>query len=193
MEFLEVRLREVKMTGLNEYHTVVIILLFIFFLFFSIISLIPFFILKYIRKRYNLKEKYFSNSKLVLYILIITASIAFYESCTAVFPNNSFYYDEFEYVTNRKIPDSAEIKFKDSSYPDFHGDYFSKSIIELSSKYYDKLLKELEDDKTLIESTENDKNIFKVFERKIPNESDRCLFIRFLKDRKTIIVNADFT
>lgn len=182
------------MGGLNEYHTVVIILLFIFlFLIFSIVSIIPFFILKYIRKRYNLKEKYFSNSKIVLYLSIITTSFAFYESYTAVFPNDSFYYDEFEYVTNRKIPESAEIKFKDSSYPDFHGDYFSKSIIELSSKDYDKLLKKLQDDKTLIESTENNDGILKVFERKIPNEDDRYLFIRFLKDRKTIIVNVDFT
>ncbi len=182
------------MLDLNEYQIAIIVLLFIFlFLIFSIVSIIPFFILKHIRKRYNLKEKYFSNYKIVLYILITTISFAFYESYTAVIPNDSFYYNEFEYITNRKIPKSAEIKFKDSSYPDFHGDYFSKSIIELSPKDYAKLLEELQNGKILIETNENDKKILKTFERKIPNKSGKYLFIHFLKDGKTIILNVDFT
>jgi len=175
----------------TEYNIVIITLLFIFLLLiFSIISIIPFLILKYIRERYSPKYKYFSNIKLGLYIFIIAASLAFQQSYTAVYPNDSFYYDEFEYVTNRKIPESAKIKFKDSSYPDFHGDYFSKSIIELSQPDYNKLLKGIQNDKTLIKSIEND---CKVFERRIIGEEDRYLFVRFLNDRKTIIVNVDFT
>ena len=181
------------MGNLTEYQIVIITLLFIFiFWIFAIISVIPFLVLKYLRKRYKLKEKYFSNWKLALYLFIITVSMAFYESYTAVFPNDSFYYEEFEYVTNRKIPGS-EIKFKDSDYPDFHGDYSSKSIIELSQADFDKLLKDLQNDKTLIESKNDDKNILKVFERKIIGEEDRYLFIRFKKDGKTIVVNVDFT
>lgn len=182
------------MENFNEYNIVIISLLFIFLLLiFSIISIIPFFILKYLRRKYNLKDKYFSNAKLGLYIFIICSSFAFYESYIAVYPTDSFYYDEFEYVTNQKIPESAEIKFKDSSYPDFHGDYFSKSIIELSPTDFNRLLKELQNDKTFIESKNDDKSILKIFERKIPNKSDIHLFIHFLKDRRTIVVNVDFT
>ncbi|TDX82778.1 hypothetical protein B0I22_2806 [Epilithonimonas xixisoli] len=127
---------------------------------------------------------------LVLYLFISSALLSFYFSYTAVYPPKSFYYNEFEYVTKQKIPKSAEIKFKSSSYPDFHGDYFSKSIIELSLSDYSKLLKELQNDNALKESIENGN---KVFERKIIGEEDRHLFIHFLKDRKTIVVNVDFT
>jgi len=130
---------------------------------------------------------------LLIYIFAISIIVAFYLSYTAVYPPNSFYYDEFEYVTNRKIPESAKIKFKSSSYPDFHGDYSSKSIIEISQPDYNKLLKELQNDKTIKESIENDSKVLKVFERRIIGEEDRYLFIRFLKDRKTIVVNVDFT
>jgi hypothetical protein len=74
------------------------------------------------------------------YLLLISSGFSLYQSYIAVYQNHNFYYEEFEYVTNREIPKSAKINFKDSSYPDMHGDYFSKSIIELSPQDYSNLL-----------------------------------------------------
>ncbi|QIG88616.1 hypothetical protein G6R40_02575 [Chryseobacterium sp. POL2] len=171
---------------------ILIVFLIIFFICFWVCLLI-FQLLKFLRNKLKLENKYLSNKSLKYYLLICSFIFSIYQSYTAVYPNDSFYYKEFEYVTNQKIPNSAKIINKKSSYPDFHGDYFSKSEIKLSEQDFNMLLEKLQNDKTLIETKPYKKNELRVFERKIKGESDRFLFIHFLNDNKTILVNVDFT
>jgi len=177
-----------------KYNIIIITFLFFFILTISTLFLaIVYFLLKFLKNKLKLNSKFLSKKYLIPFISIFLIIFSLYQSITAVYPNDSFYFDEFKYVTKREIPKSAKIKFKESSYPDFHGDYSSKSIIELSERDFNQLLKELENDKSLNEAEHFKENVLKVFERKIKGESDRFLFIYFLKDRKTIIVRVDFT
>lgn len=170
------------------------ILFLILSLVFGIITAILFRIFKYFSNRFNWTFIDFTNKNIFPYLLIISSIFSLSQAYTAVYPNDSFYYDEFEYVTNRAIPKSAKIKFKNSSYPGIQGDYFSKSIIELSPQDYIKLLLELKNDKSLrLEKGICDQQECIMFERKIAGESDRFLIIKFLKDKKTVVVNIDFT
>ncbi|RYY37724.1 MAG: hypothetical protein EOP46_01690 [Sphingobacteriaceae bacterium] len=57
-----------------------------------------------------------------------------YSIYTAIYPDDSFYHEEFKTVTLREIPQSAEIIKKDASYPDQHGEYCSVALIKLSKK-----------------------------------------------------------
>ena len=124
----------------------------------------------------------------------------------AIFPTDEFYYNEFNTVTLRPIPKSAVIIKKSASYPDFHGDYCSVSLIKLSKQDYNKLLNEIKADKRLhkgdiIGSSELDEvagksldsRVIGVFNRNIPNEEDHYLTIAFLKDKQSIIVNVCVT
>ncbi|MBV7440721.1 hypothetical protein KRX57_04750 [Weeksellaceae bacterium TAE3-ERU29] len=125
---------------------------------------------------------------MILYLSISSIGLSVYETYRAFYPADSFYFKEFEYVTNRKIPDSAEIKFKDSCYPDIHGKYFSKSVIELSENEFNKLLTELRNNKNLVESKTT--NYLSVFNNKEKSKSG-TLRIIFYKDRRTIEVYVD--
>lgn len=135
-------------------------------------------------------------------LLIIAPTWTIYEIYTAIYPTDSFYFQEFKDVTLREIPSSARILKKTASYPDFHGDYTSVSLINLSQKDYNSLLTELNRDKRLIKNGEfmacrefdDIKGDLKIddikysFIRNIPNEEDHYLYIGFLKDKTTIIV-----
>lgn len=172
---------------------IIVILFLIISIVFGAFASILFHILKYISKKTGWKLNYFHNKNVLHYFLIFSTIFSLYTAYTAVYPTDSFYYDEFEYVTNRKIPKSAKIRFKDSSYPDIHGDYFSKSIFELSPQDYNKLLLELKSDRNLSETNDvSHEQDCKIFERKIPGKTDQFLFIKFLNDKKTIIVDVAF-
>lgn len=101
---------------------------------------------------FSKKKKYL---KVIGISLLIIAPIwTIYEIYTAVYPTDSFYFEEFEDVTLREIPASAKIIRKTASYPDFHGDYASVSLIKLSSKDYNFLLNELNNDRRIIKNGE---------------------------------------
>ena len=55
-----------------------------------------------------------------------------YQVAIAAFPRDSFYREEFQYRTGIAMPSSAKIVFKKASYPDFHGDYASEMLFEVS-------------------------------------------------------------
>lgn len=55
-----------------------------------------------------------------------------YTAFDAVFPSESFYREEFEHRTGLTLLASARIVFKQSSYPDFHGDYAAEMLFEVS-------------------------------------------------------------
>jgi hypothetical protein len=144
--------------------------------------------------------------KIAIIVLLAFYSFIAYNIYTAIFPTDDFYYDEFRTVTLKPIPKSAVIVKKTASYPDFHGDYTSVSLIKLSKQDYRKLLSEIRADKRLhkgeiIGSSELDETMGKqfegrvtaVFNRTIPNESDHYLTIMFLNDAQSIVVYVSVT
>ena len=152
---------------------------------------------------YRWFSKKMKNLKVIGIALLIIAPIwTIYEIYTAIYPTDSFYFDEFKDITLREIPSSAKIIRKTASYPDFHGDYASVSLIKLSPTDYNSLLIELNNDKRIIKngeligSRELDEVIGKLkpdsivysFTRKIPNEEDHYLYIGFFNDKSMIIV-----
>lgn len=80
--------------------------------------------------------------------LVIIAFLG-YETYTAIYPTDNFYFAEFKSVTLMNIPKSAKIIKKDASYPDFHGDYCSASLIKLSQQEYTDLLDQISKNKQL--------------------------------------------
>jgi hypothetical protein len=136
-------------------------------------------------------------------LLIVVVSVCFfvYEIYTAIYPTDSFYFDEFKKVTTLDIPKSAVIIKKTASYPDFHGDYISCSIMKLSKDDCQSLLNTLSKDKTILKNpeitgsdqldeiikTRNISDIKKSFSREIPDK-DYFTYIGFFKDNESILV-----
>lgn len=56
-----------------------------------------------------------------------------------IYPPESFYKGEFEKVTGLPFPVSGRFLFKEATYPDFHGDYTSCALIDVSEKDYQDL------------------------------------------------------
>ena len=167
----------------------------------SLPTVFAYFVNRWLRKR---------GVKYIGIILLIVAPVwTVYEVYTAIYPTDNFYFSEFKYVTLRKIPKSATIINKDASYPDFHGDYCSASLISLSSEDYRSLLNDLTNDNRISKIEPNkiggSAELYKVmgnlkteqivhsFTRKIVGEEDRHLFIGFLADKKTIVVSVCVT
>ena len=144
-----------------------------------------------------------------LFLLIIAPIWTAYEVYTAIYPTDSFYFSEFKEVTLREIPKSATVKNKDASYPDFHGDYCSASLITVSKDDYLSLLNELTNDRRITrndagEFTGSDElekvmgsfkreQIIHSFTRRIAGQEDHYLYIGFLDDKETIIVSVCVT
>ncbi|MHC1704986.1 MAG: hypothetical protein AB9846_13840 [Tenuifilaceae bacterium] len=142
-----------------------------------------------------------------LTLLVIAPLWTIYEVYTSIYPRDSFYLAEFKEVTLRKAPKTAEVIRKSASYPDFHGDYCSTSLIKLSKQDYMDLLKELSEDKRLIKNGEligslefdevmknkKTEQIKFSFTRQIVGEEDHYLYIGFLDDQQTIVVYVSVT
>jgi len=135
---------------------------------------------------------------------MILSLVAFfsYSIYIAVYPADSFYFDDFKTVTSREIPKSALVIDKSASYPDFHGHYISCSLIRLSKQDYLNLLNELNNDKRMYKNAEiiyspefnevmknkNAKNIKSAFARSNDGKPDECSYIGLFDDEKTIVV-----
>jgi len=183
-----------------------LILSFLFIsLFIGIIGLLIYFLYKPIRKRLINSGKLtpHRSTQIINGYIILLFFIAVFQTYKTNYPFDSFYYSEFESVTLREPPQSVEIIKKTSSYPDFHGDYCSSSLMKLSKEDYIKLYNDLLSDTQLIKNgTVTNSDVFdKVldrnkqnqirfhFRRIIPDKSGLYLFIGFLNDEQTIIVN----
>jgi len=134
-------------------------------------------------------------NKIYTYSLIAIIAIITY---IGLFPDESFYADEFKDVTLRELPKSAEFISKSAEYPDFHGEYLSQSKIRLSKQDYSKLLWELHKDDRLTKGVEilnfsensaKDTLTYQ-FIRTVKNKPDKYLYIGFGKDGKTIYVDV---
>lgn len=52
---------------------------------------------------------------------------------TGIWPSDSFYINEFEINSKVSLDKNFKILEKESSYPDMHGDYYSKAIFKVSN------------------------------------------------------------
>jgi hypothetical protein len=84
-----------------------------------------------------LKRKGYKKIAFAIPILII--GTMFY----LIYPNDSFYIQDFQSNTNISFPASGVIVKKDATYPDIHGTYTSKAIIRLSTQDYKTLYQKL--------------------------------------------------
>ena len=141
-----------------------------------------------------------------MFLLIIAPIWTAYEVYTAIYPLDSFYLSEFKKVTLREAPKSATVKNKDASYPDFHGDYCSASLITVSKDYYSSLLNQITNDirftknkpGEIIGSNElykvmgdfKTEQIFYSFTRSIAGQENHYLYIGFLDDKQTILISV---
>ena len=88
---------------------------------------------------------YIRNTKRTTFsILLIFVT---YQTYVAFYPEDDFYFNEYEITKFRKPPENAKIIAKTSTYPDIHGDYCSFSRIEFDRQNYQSLMGALEIDK----------------------------------------------
>ncbi|MFY0608615.1 MAG: hypothetical protein JXR10_17995 [Cyclobacteriaceae bacterium] len=142
----------------------------------------------------------------------LTVTIGFsayfgYSAYTAIYPTDEFYLGEFKEVTLREAPKSIQVTRKTASYPDFHGDYCSASILTLDERDYEQLLIELKNDERLsiedrisgsseldeVLTSEQSEQIEFGFIRSRPSETDHYRYIGFLNDGRTIVIHLCVT
>jgi energy-coupling factor transporter transmembrane protein EcfT len=167
----------------------------------SLPTLIAFFINRWLTKK---------GIRYIGVLLLIAAPIwTAYEVYIAINPTDKFYFSEFKEVTLRNAPKSAKIISKDASYPYFHGDYCSASLITMSAEDYQTLLNDLTNDKRLIKNMSGDvigsrvlnkvmgnykaEQIIYSFTQEIEGEGDKYLYIGFLDNNRTILVSITVT
>ncbi|MFB6348668.1 hypothetical protein ACFBZI_04320 [Moraxella sp. ZJ142] len=126
---------------------------------------------------------------LPLGLCIITICTAGYVSFRAVYPDDAFYFDEFETITLQKIANSAKIIHKQATFPDMHGDYTSSAVIELSAQDFDQLWQDISHDNRFYQSA-NDGTQQDIFERKTAEQTDQILQITFFHDTHRIKIDT---
>ena len=147
----------------------------------------------------SLKRDSQINKYYIISLLVVSAGLTYF----AYYPTDRFYYDEFTSATLRKIPSSAEIIKKRSSYPDVHGKYCSSSLVQISKEDYTKLYNELsqdlqfkkggeilnaeEFDQVLNKDQRNNISYFVRIEN--PKTYRPYSYIGFLNDRETLIID----
>ncbi|MGY4539224.1 hypothetical protein ACVW0P_003658 [Mucilaginibacter sp. UYNi724] len=163
----------------------------------AIISCIPTLIMYFLYK-WLAKKGYRWIGLLIIAISISTLAYGMY---TAIYPTDSFYFEDFKKVTSLEIPKSAEVIDKTASYPDFHGDYISCALIKLSKQDYKSLLNTLNKDKMMLKNSEisgsdelnkimktgSINDIKYSFSREVPGK-DYLTYIGFFKNNESILV-----
>ncbi|RFZ92808.1 hypothetical protein D0C36_15545 [Mucilaginibacter conchicola] len=142
--------------------------------------------------------KYFAKHNKGWIALLIIAGITGFLTWNiyrAFYPGDAFYYEDFKKITFREIPPSADISDKSASYPDFHGDYCSASVIKLSPHDYNKLLNDIKTDKRFQKgefgwSSASHDVLSRYKETDIAHgyQNDDEGYIGFFKDGRTIFV-----
>ena len=119
---------------------------------------------------------------------------------TSFYPTDSFYKEDFEFITKIELPKSANIITKDANYPDIHGKYSSVAVVKLSINDYNVLLDRIKKDSSFtpqshigtgsiyheITSGIDQKEIIKIFRKK-------KMIIAFLNDNSRIILERQIS
>lgn len=151
-------------------------------------TLIFYAIIYAIKRRFKLKHPFLSDRNLKILALSVPILFYSYHFYYAIYPPNDFYFQEFEKVTELDVPKSAEIVYKDASYPDFTGDYHSESIMKLSKEDYFSLLEKMKKNLHFkeIKAVENAHHTF------MKEENTDFIFVSFLKKDYSIKTTAYF-
>lgn len=135
-------------------------------------------------------------------VLLITALVGYFTFSvyTAIYPLEEFYKHEFEYNTGIDFPKTGTIVDKDSDYPDQHGDYWASAIIDLDTKEYETLKKNLLNQEGFqVDTTQQGLGItinYRELTKNIDKENVEIVYLNtkkqwfkvaFLKNKKTII------
>jgi hypothetical protein len=76
----------------------------------------------------------------LIFILSISITLI-YNIYTAIYPNDSFFKDEFTNGLMFSFPDSGKVLAKDAGYPDTHGKYCSCSLISVNKSDFEKTIR----------------------------------------------------
>lgn len=146
-----------------------------------------------VMERLGLENKYFTSKKIKIYTFLLVFAFLGYQIYTAIYPTESFYREEYLRLTEREFPKSAKIIYKDTSYPDHFGKYYSVSHIEVSEEDFHQLLNDIENDKDFSWTRPNEPDQPKsFFKKRIKNSKREKGYLTFLKDKKTIVCYLDF-
>lgn len=110
----------------------------------------------------------------------------------AVWPTDSFYIEEFESRSGLSLPDTAIVLDKYASFPELHGDYWSKAVIRLTPQGFDSLAAKLADDvtecsgNTLVSKPQGTENLSPVGCWTNHIATDKTLFLTLFNDGRTI-------
>ena len=128
----------------------------------------------------------------------------FYSLYTGIYPTDSFYLSEFKKVTGTEAPASAVIVRGEASYPDFHGDYCSATLVTLSERDFQELLFQMKANYQLeatgtgpmggsrelehVLGNRRKEKLLHSFRRTVFIKSDQYWEIGFFTDRKTVVI-----
>lgn len=91
--------------------------------------------------------KHKGHTKAAPFIPMLILGTLFYFIYTSVYPTQGFYINDFETNTAFSFPPSGIFPEKDATYPDIHGDYTAKAIIQFSQQDYRSVYQKLRADK----------------------------------------------
>ncbi|MFV0469658.1 MAG: hypothetical protein ACK5MK_12110 [Dysgonomonas sp.] len=154
--------------------------------------------LSYLIYRFVKKREW---NKWFRWLCIIPLCIPVWIACNELFPSEGYYKEEFRDTVLTDFPRDGEFLYKNSSLPDFKGDYTSVMIVKTDSSYYNFLQKHLTDSKfgesgqagLLSANPERilkrgaDQSIVKTF--KLDDEiANTSYAVSFLSDKQTFVV-----
>ncbi len=135
------------------------------------------------------------HQKAGVLVPIIAIGVITFSVYSAIYPDDDFYENDFEYYTNLSFPNSGKIINKEVSFPDTHGKYVSCALVEFSEADYGSLLSIVSTDTTFkadhrlgysgmisqVATGINRNDTVKVVRKKKLN-------IAFLNDSRTVII-----
>lgn len=150
---------------------------------------------------FKIIKKYYPNKALMIGLVVfvipyvIVAIMIYIDSL----PQDDFYTEEFQTITELELPKSAYFKFKKATYPDFHGEYMSAAAISVNKNDFKKLLSKVKNSKKLMEYQDTGSKPYDWIKAQTgdqnyvffasSNKGNDYHFIGFCKDEKTIIIH----
>lgn len=107
-------------------------------------------------------------------IALSFCTVAFFNIWTAIWPQSSWYIEEFERETNIQLSENVKVLYKDSVFPDPHGDYYSQAAFQLKDAEFDSVLGEIQFSLTQVECSDDR---FYLISGLIDSSPDSCWYM----------------
>ncbi|MAO32841.1 MAG: hypothetical protein CL824_04975 [Crocinitomicaceae bacterium] len=137
-------------------------------------------------------KKHLYNWKALLLIPLLIFSFFIYKG---FYPSENFYREEFKDATGLELPKSVKFISKTATYPDFQGEYQSRSIINVGKEFYKHLYKQLKtkgfSEEKFLSYNEKHKQKIKhllSLENWDSKPLIKCYYIGFFADQESICV-----